>query len=195
MATGVRIDDGGKVSGKIVGSMTHVVLGKRKRDLQGDLWSPDRLTVSPRLTVNRDLTARKNCVQERLAVASEKRIDGPYARKQRDAFSIGSGDFVDPGLFSGKHPHLDHGYAMTSHYSQGQTADRVLIHVDTELGAIVSISTSRTALLLGSGWERRGLRPSRVQKSLGMRFLPCSNLQPWRKHGRGPNAPARQSVR
>jgi conjugative relaxase-like TrwC/TraI family protein len=34
-----------------------------------------------------------------------------------------------------EHPHLDHGYAMTSHSSQGQTADRVLIHVDTELGA------------------------------------------------------------
>ena len=34
-----------------------------------------------------------------------------------------------------KHPHLDQGYAMTSHSSQGQTADRVLIHVDTELGA------------------------------------------------------------
>ena len=34
-----------------------------------------------------------------------------------------------------KHPHLDHGYAMTSHSSQGQTADRVLIHVDTELVA------------------------------------------------------------
>ena len=34
-----------------------------------------------------------------------------------------------------KPPHLDHGYAMTSHSSQGQTADRVLIHVDTELGA------------------------------------------------------------
>jgi conjugative relaxase-like TrwC/TraI family protein len=34
-----------------------------------------------------------------------------------------------------KHPHLDHGYAMTSHSSQGQTADRVLINVDTELGA------------------------------------------------------------
>jgi ATP-dependent exoDNAse (exonuclease V) alpha subunit len=31
--------------------------------------------------------------------------------------------------------HLDHGYAMTSHSSQGWTADRVLIHVDTELGA------------------------------------------------------------
>jgi ATP-dependent exoDNAse (exonuclease V) alpha subunit len=34
-----------------------------------------------------------------------------------------------------QHAHLDHGYAMTSHSSQGQTADRVLIHVDTELGA------------------------------------------------------------
>ena len=27
-----------------------------------------------------------------------------------------------------KWPHLDHGYAMTSHSSEGQTADRVLIH-------------------------------------------------------------------
>ena len=33
------------------------------------------------------------------------------------------------------HPHLDHGYAVTSHSSQGQTAERVLIHVDTELAA------------------------------------------------------------
>jgi len=31
-----------------------------------------------------------------------------------------------------QHPHLDHGYAVTSHSSQGQTAERVLIHVDTE---------------------------------------------------------------
>jgi ATP-dependent exoDNAse (exonuclease V) alpha subunit len=51
-----------------------------------------------------------------------------------------------------KHLHLDHGYAMTSHSSQGQTADRVLIHVDTELGpkdllssrmAYVSVSRGR----------------------------------------------------
>jgi conjugative relaxase-like TrwC/TraI family protein len=38
-------------------------------------------------------------------------------------------------LDTNKRPHLDYGYAMTSHSSQGQTADRVLIHVDTELGA------------------------------------------------------------
>jgi len=29
-------------------------------------------------------------------------------------------------------PHLDYGYAVTSHSSQGQTADRVLVHVDTD---------------------------------------------------------------
>ncbi len=33
-----------------------------------------------------------------------------------------------------QHPHLDYGYALTSHSSQGQTADRVLIHFDTERG-------------------------------------------------------------
>jgi ATP-dependent exoDNAse (exonuclease V) alpha subunit len=32
-------------------------------------------------------------------------------------------------------PHMDHGYAITSYSSQGQTAERVLIHADTELGA------------------------------------------------------------
>ena len=36
---------------------------------------------------------------------------------------------------SRKDPHLDHGYAMTSHSIQGQTADRVLIQLDTELSA------------------------------------------------------------
>jgi hypothetical protein len=38
---------------------------------------------------------------------------------------------LDPRL----HPYLDHGYAVTSHSSQGQTADRVLIHVDPSMGA------------------------------------------------------------
>jgi conjugative relaxase-like TrwC/TraI family protein len=50
-----------------------------------------------------------------------------------------------------EHPHLDYGYAVTSHSSQGQTADRVLIHVDTEEGeqlvnarmAYVSVSRGR----------------------------------------------------
>jgi ATP-dependent exoDNAse (exonuclease V) alpha subunit len=43
-----------------------------------------------------------------------------------------------------QHPHLDHGYAVTSHSSQGQTAERVLIHVDTEL-AVKDLLNSRMA--------------------------------------------------
>jgi conjugative relaxase-like TrwC/TraI family protein len=35
------------------------------------------------------------------------------------------------------HPHLDHGYAVTSHSSQGQTAQRVLVHVDTEKSEVL----------------------------------------------------------
>jgi ATP-dependent exoDNAse (exonuclease V) alpha subunit len=31
-----------------------------------------------------------------------------------------------------QHPHLDYGYAVTSHSSQGETVDNVLIHVDSE---------------------------------------------------------------
>ena len=71
---------------------------------------------------------------------------------------------IDPA----KHPHLDHGYAVTSHSSQGQTADRVLIHVDTELGAkdlfnnrMAYVAISRGAhdaqlFTNDSGWLRRG---------------------------------------
>jgi hypothetical protein len=32
-----------------------------------------------------------------------------------------------------EHPHFDHGYAVTSHSSQGLTAERVLIHADTSV--------------------------------------------------------------
>ena len=34
-------------------------------------------------------------------------------------------------LNAGSQPHLDYGYAITSHSSQGQTADRVLVHIDS----------------------------------------------------------------
>jgi hypothetical protein len=45
-----------------------------------------------------------------------------------------------------EHPHLDHGYAVTSHSSQRQTADRVLIHVDKTQANYWSTTVSRTYL-------------------------------------------------
>ena len=42
---------------------------------------------------------------------------------------------VQPGIRGDRHRLRQGSYAVTSHSSQGQTADRVLIHAHTELGA------------------------------------------------------------
>jgi ATP-dependent exoDNAse (exonuclease V) alpha subunit len=43
-----------------------------------------------------------------------------------------------------QHPHLDYGYAVTSHSGQGATADRVLVHVDSE-NTLQNLINSRLA--------------------------------------------------
>ena len=90
----------------------------------------------------------------------------PYAEKHIANRELGTFEQIDSEgnlrirLDSGRevefairdHPHLDYGYAVTSHSSQGLTADRVLVHVDTEAAhenlvntrlAYVSISRAR----------------------------------------------------
>jgi conjugative relaxase-like TrwC/TraI family protein len=52
-----------------------------------------------------------------------------------------------------KHPHLDHGYAVTSHSSQGQTAERVLIHVDSELAAKDLLNSRMAYVAVSRGAE------------------------------------------
>ena len=52
-----------------------------------------------------------------------------------------------------QHPHLDHGYAVTSHSSQGQTAKRVLIHVDTELAAKDLLNSRMAYVAVSRGAE------------------------------------------
>ena len=42
---------------------------------------------------------------------------------------------ISPRRENTRHPHLDHGYTVTSYSSQGQTAERVLIHIITNLAA------------------------------------------------------------
>ncbi len=59
-------------------------------------------------------------------LATIQRIDGDGNLKLR----ADSGREVE--FNARQHPHLDYGYAVNSHSSQGQTADRVLIDVDTE---------------------------------------------------------------
>jgi ATP-dependent exoDNAse (exonuclease V) alpha subunit len=52
-----------------------------------------------------------------------------------------------------EHPHLDHGYAMTIHSSQGQTAKRVLIHVDTDLAAKDLLNSRMAYVAVSRGAE------------------------------------------
>ena len=54
---------------------------------------------------------------------------------------------------SREHPHLDHGYAVTSHSSQGQTAERDLIHVDTELAAKDLLNSRMAYVAVSRGAE------------------------------------------
>jgi conjugative relaxase-like TrwC/TraI family protein len=56
-------------------------------------------------------------------------------------------------LDSREHPHLDHGYAVTSHSSQGQTAERVLIHVDTQLAAKDLLNSRMAYVAVSRGAE------------------------------------------
>ena len=73
-------------------------------------------------------------------------LTAPYHKQKLANRELGTVEQIDGGgnlklkMDSGRevefnarqHPHLDYGYAVTSHSSQGQTADRVLIHVDSE---------------------------------------------------------------
>jgi hypothetical protein len=81
VAARARIDDGRKVSGKIIG-VALVIQRKSKGDLQRDLRRPDGVTVSPELTVYRDLTTGGNGIPEGLAVASKSRSRRYCAGKQ-----------------------------------------------------------------------------------------------------------------
>ena len=57
-----------------------------------------------------------------------------------------------------QHPHVDHGYAVTSYSSQGQTAERVLVNVDTELAAKDLLNSRMAYVSISRGqWTRRYL--------------------------------------
>jgi conjugative relaxase-like TrwC/TraI family protein len=105
-------------------------------------------------------------------------------------------------------PHLDYGYAVTSHSSQGQTADRVLVHVDSSQAhgellnsrmAYVSVSRAQfdvqmytnDAKTLGHTLSRDVSHPSAMQQSIhdelaGQKIGPQSvDLDIGQGHGMG----------
>jgi ATP-dependent exoDNAse (exonuclease V) alpha subunit len=102
----------------------------------------EELTYDPRrlqgVTVYRD-------TERTFAEGDRIQMTAPYRDQKLANRELGTVDKIDRDgnlklkMDSGRevafnarqHPHLDYGYAVTSHSSQGQTADRVLIHVDS----------------------------------------------------------------
>jgi ATP-dependent exoDNAse (exonuclease V) alpha subunit len=105
--------------------------------------SGERVTYDPRrlhgVTLYRE-------AERALAVGDRVQFTSPYRERHVANRELGTIDHIDASgqirvrLESGRrvalsvhtYPHLEYGYAVTSHSSQGQTADRVLVHVDTE---------------------------------------------------------------
>jgi conjugative relaxase-like TrwC/TraI family protein len=104
--------------------------------------SGEELSYDPRrlqgVTVYRD-------TERSFAEGDRVQMTAPYHEQKLANRELGTVDKIDGDgnlklrMDSGRevefnvkqHPHLDYGYAVTSHSSQGQTADRVLIHVDS----------------------------------------------------------------
>jgi conjugative relaxase-like TrwC/TraI family protein len=84
-----------------------------------------------------------------------------------------------------KFRHLDHGYAVTSHSSQGTTVDRVLINADTQESRVllndrmgyVAVSRARedATIFTNSIEELRGALDRRVDKEMALEAVQLSN--------------------
>jgi hypothetical protein len=60
-----------------------------------------------------------------------------------------------PELDPNRHAHFNYGCSVTSHSRRGQTADRVLIHADTEPGAKDLLKSRMACFAVSRGAQRR----------------------------------------
>lgn len=58
---------------------------------------------------------------------------GSIVKIENDEFRVALDSGREIGFETQSYRHIDHGYAVTSHSSQGQTVDRVLINADTRV--------------------------------------------------------------
>ncbi len=179
----VRYTRGSKAVGIEAGEYARVAAVDRERNLltverangQEVTYDPNRLHG---VSVHREAD-RQFSIGDRVQFAAPFRDEHIANRQLGTVQQIDSEGNLQVGLESGRdvqfnvreHPHLDYGYAVTSHSSQGTTADRVLIHVDTDQAheklinsrlAYVAVSRARhdaqiytnDAVKLGEGLSR-----------------------------------------
>ena len=152
----VRYTKGSKTHGIEAGEYARVErMNEKENHITVERKNGERVTYDPRrlhgVTLYRE-TQRAFSEGDRVQFTAPDRERHIANRELATIEKIDANGDVRLRLDSGRavefnirqNPHLDYGYAVTSHSSQGQTADRVLIHVDTEqAGRNSSTSGSR----------------------------------------------------
>jgi conjugative relaxase-like TrwC/TraI family protein len=140
----VRYARGSKTHGIEAGEYAHVERANEKENLVTvNPGNGEQVTYDPRrlqgVTLYRE-TERSLAQGDRVQFTAPNREQHIANRELGTLEKIDDSGNLQVRLDSGRtvafnikeNPHLDYGYAVTSHSSQGQTADRVLLHVDTE---------------------------------------------------------------
>jgi conjugative relaxase-like TrwC/TraI family protein len=190
----IRYSKGSKPLGIEAGEYAQVVRTDAKENtVTVERRSGEELSYDPRrlqgVTVYRE-------TERTFAEGDRVQMTAPYHPEKLANRELGTVDKIDSEgnlklkMDSGRevefnakqHPHLDYGYAVTSHSSQGQTADRVLIHVDSSQAhgellnsrmAYVSVSRAQfdvqmytnDAKTLGQQLSRDVSNPSAIQQT------------------------------
>jgi ATP-dependent exoDNAse (exonuclease V) alpha subunit len=94
----------------------------------------------------------------------------------------------------GEYRHLDYGYAVTSHSSQGQTADRVLVHVETERAGEQLVNRRLAYVALSRGRYDAQLYTDDKKKLPNMLNRDVSHRSAL-EHGHAPSSSARSAER
>jgi conjugative relaxase-like TrwC/TraI family protein len=190
----IRYSKGSKPLGIEAGEYAQVLRTDAKENtVTVERRSGEELSYDPRrlqgVTVYRE-------TERTFAEGDRVQMTAPYHEQKLANRELGTVDKIDGDgnlklkMDSGRevefnakqHPHLDYGYAVTSHSSQGQTADRVLIHVDSSQAhgellnsrmAYVSVSRAQfdvqmytnDAKTLGHQLSRDVSNPSAIQQT------------------------------
>lgn len=139
----VRYSRASKAAGVEAGSYAKVLaVNQPANPLTVDRGSGDLVTYDPRrlagVSVYREVT-HDSSVGDRIQFSAPDKTIGVANRDFASIEAISSEGRVSARLENGRqiefnaleHSHFDHGYAVTSHSSQGLTAERVLIYADT----------------------------------------------------------------
>src|SRR5260370_22197905 len=143
----VRYTKGSKTYGIEAGEYTRVERVNAKENLLTvKRESGEKVSYDPRrlrgVTLYRE-TARAFSQGDRVQFTAPNREQHIANRELGTIEKINDSGNLQLRLDSGRevafnikeNPHLDYGYVVTSHSSQGQTADRVLVHQDTQHAA------------------------------------------------------------